>query len=121
MGTSTSGASCILHNSREPRTNGLVFKCCILHKITVSYIKNSASCRISGPLAVRNECSVYSIRETQNQDSTEKSGRLVTLVESKLELTEADGAYENENQSIIHSFTGAYSPGWTFGLPFGVS
>jgi hypothetical protein len=24
-------------------------------------------------------------------------------------------------QSKFHSFTGAYSPGWTFGLPFGVS
>jgi len=22
------------------------------------------------------------------------------------------------NNIIIHSFTGAYSPGWTFGLPF---
>jgi hypothetical protein len=23
--------------------------------------------------------------------------------------------------AVIHSFTGAYSPGWSFGLPFGVS
>jgi hypothetical protein len=26
-----------------------------------------------------------------------------------------------ERNSFIHSFTGAYSPGRTFGLPFGVS
>jgi hypothetical protein len=23
--------------------------------------------------------------------------------------------------TLVHSFTGAYSPGWAFGLPFGVS
>jgi hypothetical protein len=27
-------------------------------------------------------------------------------------------AVQERNSSFIHSFKGAYSPGWTFGLPF---
>jgi hypothetical protein len=46
LGTSTSGTSCILHNNRELGNNSLVYKCYILHKITVRCIKKFASCRI---------------------------------------------------------------------------
>jgi hypothetical protein len=53
-----------LYFTQQQRTdnNGLVFKC-IVNKIIVRYIKNSASCRISGLPAIRNECSFYSIQE----------------------------------------------------------
>jgi hypothetical protein len=47
-----------LYFTQQQRTynNGLVFKCIILHKIIVRCIKNFASCRISGLIAVRNKC-----------------------------------------------------------------
>jgi hypothetical protein len=43
--------------TQQHRTNNndLIFKCCILYKIIVSYIKNSASCKIVGVFAVQNE------------------------------------------------------------------
>jgi hypothetical protein len=67
--------------TQQQRTdnNGLAFKCCILHKIIVIYIKNSASCRISGVFAVQNKCSFYSVQERQSQDSPKKILTLVTL------------------------------------------
>jgi hypothetical protein len=65
---------CKLYFTQQQRTDnsGLVFKCCILHKIIVRYIKISAGCRISGLLAIRNECSFYSVQKDKNQDSPEK-------------------------------------------------
>jgi hypothetical protein len=98
--TSTSGTSCILHNSREPTTIDLVFKCCILHKIIVRYIKKSESCRISRLFALRNECSFYSVKEGENQDNSEISGRLVTL---------ATGLINHDNLLKLHdSFLKCY-------------
>jgi hypothetical protein len=64
-----------LYFTQQQRTenNGLVFKCCVLHKIIMS-------CRISRLFAIRNQCSFHSAQERWNQDSPEKkSGRLVIL------------------------------------------
>jgi hypothetical protein len=53
---------CVTQQQRTD-SSGLVFKCCILHKIIVTCIKNSASCRISGLFAVRNDSLFYSVQE----------------------------------------------------------
>jgi hypothetical protein len=66
LGTSTSGTSCILHNSREPTTMGLYLNV-VFHKIIVRCVRNCASCRIPGLFAVRNECSFYSVQERKSR------------------------------------------------------
>jgi hypothetical protein len=55
----------VFYTTANNRKLLLVFKFCILHNIIVDlrYIQNSASCTISGLLAVRNECSFYSVKE----------------------------------------------------------
>jgi hypothetical protein len=63
LDTGTSGANLYFTQQKRTDNNDLVFKCCILHKIVVGYITNSASCRISELFAVRIECSFYYVHE----------------------------------------------------------
>jgi hypothetical protein len=52
-----------LRQQQRTDDSGLVFKCCILHKIIVTYIKSFTSFRISRLFTIWNECSFYSVQE----------------------------------------------------------